>query len=259
LATMKMPLFVDPTRVEQVLVNLITNAAKYTPKGGHVTIRAFPQDDQVVICVKDSGIGIPPTMLPRVFELFTQVNPSIDRTQGGLGIGLTVVRRLVEMHEGTVSASSEGLGKGSEFTIRLPMGRVLQAGDATPPLPTSVSAGLRVLVVDDNVDTAQSVSLLLKTVACITETAYDGQSAIERAKSFRPDVIVLDIGLPGLDGYEVATRIRRDPAIKHAKLIAISGYGQEQDRTRAKQAGFDHHLVKPVQFDALCALVSKAT
>jgi CheY-like chemotaxis protein len=139
------------------------------------------------------------------------------------------------------------------------MGRVLQLGDATPQLSASVSAGLRVLVVDDNVDTAHSVALLLKTVACITETAYDGHSAIEHAKSFRPEVIILDIGLPGLDGYEVATRIRKSPVIKHAKLIAISGYGQEQDRMRAKEAGFDHHLVKPVQFDALCALLSEPT
>ena len=252
-----LPLFVDPTRVEQILVNLITNAAKYTPKGGQITVRAFREEEQVMMRVKDTGIGIPPDMIGRVFELFTQVNPSIDRSQGGLGIGLSIVRRLVEMHGGSVSVASDGAGKGSEFTVRLPMARLRDSAAATPLAAKVILAGLRVLVVDDNVDTATTVSVLLKKIGCVVETAHDGLAALERAQSLRPDVAVLDIGLPGLDGFEVAKRIRANPEFARMKLIAVSGYGQDQDRSRAKDAGFDHHMVKPVLFDSLSAVLAE--
>lgn len=177
--------------------------------------------------------------------------------QGGLGIGLTVVRRLVEMHEGNVSAFSAGLGKGTEFTIRFPMGRAQPHHTSSPVASMGMRPGLRVLVVDDNVDTATTVSLLLQKAGCVTETAYDGPSALDCANRFHPDAAVLDIGLPGFDGYELAKRFRANPGLTPMKLIAISGYGQEQDRSRAKDAGFDHHLVKPVQLEALTRLLSQ--
>jgi DNA-binding response OmpR family regulator/anti-sigma regulatory factor (Ser/Thr protein kinase) len=255
-APIEMPLFADPMRAEQILVNLLTNAAKYTPEGGEISLKAYPDNDDVVIKVQDSGIGIPNEMLPRVFELFTQVNPEIDRTKGGLGIGLTVVRRLAEKHGGTVSATSDGLGKGTEFTVRLPRstdraGRDLSAAQAAgPPL------GLRVLVVEDNVDTAAAMSQLLSQEGCDTKVVYDGPAALEAADAFRPKVVLLDIGLPGLDGYEVARRLRADSSHDGLRLIAISGYGQAKDQQHSKEAGFDHHVVKPVDFQSLLALLA---
>jgi PAS domain S-box-containing protein len=253
----EMPLHVDPTRVEQVIVNLLTNAAKYTPAGGHITLKAQPEGDQIVVKVKDTGAGIPREMLPRVFELFTQVNPQIDRTKGGLGIGLTVVRRLTEMHCGTVSATSEGLGKGSEFTVRLPRNTENAAEISGSDVVAHPPHGLRVLVVEDNVDMARSLALLLKKAGCETQVVHDGAAALEVANSFPPQVVLLDIGLPGLDGYEVARRFRADPQHAHVRLIAVSGYGQLQDQKRSKDAGFNHHLVKPVAFDALLATLAK--
>jgi PAS domain S-box-containing protein len=252
-----MPLFADPTRIEQILVNLLTNAAKYTPAGGRITLEAFPQNDQLLFKVKDTGVGIPTEMLPRVFELFTQVNPAIDRTKGGLGIGLTVVRRLAEMHGGTVSATSEGLGKGSEFTVRLPQNKdVVTKGAEARPI-AGVRPGLRVLVVEDNIDTARSVALLLENANCQTKIVHDGLAALESVEGFNPEVVLLDIGLPGLDGYEVARRLRAAPEYARVRLIAISGYGQAQDRERSKDAGFDHHLVKPVEIDSLLAILAE--
>jgi CheY-like chemotaxis protein len=189
-------------------------------------------------------------MLARVFELFMQVDPTIDRAAGGLGIGLTVVRHLTEMHGGTVSAASEGLGKGSEFTIRLPLSS--NRGAATAPKAAStIRSGLRVLVVEDNVDTARTLSLLLRGLGCTTQEVHDGPPVIDTAKTFQPDVILLDIGLPGLDGYQIARLIRQTPELSHVRLIAVTGYGQRQDRERSRDAGFDDHLVKPVQFDSL--------
>jgi PAS domain S-box-containing protein len=249
-ASEPMPLFADPTRIEQVVVNLLLNAAKYTPEGGSISIAAYPENEHVVIKVKDTGVGIPREMLTRVFELFMQVDPNLDRTQGGLGIGLTVVRRLTEMHEGTVAATSEGLGKGSEFTVHLPLSSI-PSETVTPQAAPVVRQGLKVLVVDDNVDTARTLSLLLQGLGCTTQEVYDGQSVVEAAKSLQPDAILLDIGLPGLDGYQVARLIRQTPELSRVRVIAISGYGQQQDRERSQGAGFDHHLVKPVQFNAL--------
>jgi K+-sensing histidine kinase KdpD len=253
----EMPLFVDPTRAEQIIVNLLTNAAKYTPEGGHITLRAYPENDDILIKVRDTGIGIPKEMLPRVFELFTQVNPEIDRTKGGLGIGLTVVRRLTEKHGGTVSATSDGLGMGTEFTVRLPRSRDHAIGDVSKHRKAQLPPGLRVLVVEDNVDTAASVSMLLTQAGCETNIVHDGADALRAAGAFRPNAVLLDIGLPGLDGYEVARRLRADSRQTDLRLIAVSGYGQAQDQQRSKDAGFDHHLVKPVDFQALMSLLAK--
>jgi two-component system CheB/CheR fusion protein len=250
-----LPVYADPTRVEQILVNLLTNAAKYTPAGGEISVRAYVDNEQLAIKVKDTGIGIPVEMLSRVFDLFTQVNPGLERSQGGLGIGLTVVRRLAELHGGSVSAASEGLGKGSEFTVRLPLLQgPLEHRESSEPAG-ELSPGLRVLVVEDNVDAASSLSQLLQRVGCTTQVAHDGSAALRAALEFRPDVVLLDIGLPGIDGYGVARRLCESPELGAIRLIAISGYGQEQDRERSRQAGFDHHLVKPVSFKSILPLL----
>jgi PAS domain S-box-containing protein len=257
IANQEMPLFADPTRIEQVIVNLLTNASKYTPEGGNIEITAYLENDHVVIKVKDSGVGIPREMLSRVFELFMQVDPTIDRARGGLGIGLTVVRHLTEMHGGTVSATSEGLGKGSEFSVRLPLSSIRRAA-ASPVAARAIPSGLKVMVVEDNVDTARMLSLLLQGLGCTTQEIHEGPPVIEAAKSFRPDAILLDIGLPGLDGYEITRLIRQTPELSNIRLIAITGYGQQQDRERSRQAGFDVHLVKPVHFESLVeALATK--
>ncbi len=252
-----MPLVADAVRVEQILVNLLSNAAKYTPDGGRIWVRCHPLDGQTVFKIKDNGIGIPPDMLPRIFELFTQVECSLDRSQGGLGIGLTVVRKLAELHGGSVSATSDGLGRGSEFTVRLPL-----SAAPVPPVATSASqlepARLKVLVVDDNVDMAESLGRLLEQAGHTTTTAHDGHSVLDAARRFQPDVILLDIGLPGLDGYGVAEALRREPDLATIRLVAVSGYGQPDDRNRAKAAGFDHHLVKPVDFQELVAVLARS-
>jgi PAS domain S-box-containing protein len=250
ISNQEMPLLADPTRIEQVIVNLLTNAAKYTPEGGDISVKAYPENEHAVIKVRDSGVGIPREMLARVFELFMQVDPTIDRAAGGLGIGLTVVRHLTEMHGGTVSAASEGLGKGSEFSVRLPLSSIRGAAAASMAAPT-IPSGLKVLVVEDNVDTARTLSLLLQGLGCTTHEVHDGPPVVDTAKSFQPDVILLDIGLPGLDGYQIARLIRQTPELSHVRLIAVTGYGQRQDRERSRDAGFDDHLVKPVQFDSL--------
>lgn len=249
-SSQEMPLFADPTRIEQVIVNLLTNASKYTPEGGDISIKVYPENEHVVINVKDSGVGIPREMLSRVFELFMQVEPTLDRAQGGLGIGLTVVRHLTEMHGGTVSATSEGLGKGSEFGVHLPLSSI-HVTAATPSTAPTIRSGLKVLVVEDNVDTARTLSLLLQGLGCTTQEVHDGPPVIDAAKSFQPDAILLDIGLPGLDGYHIARLIRQTPELSKVRLIAITGYGQQQDRERSREAGFDEHLIKPVQFDSL--------
>jgi PAS domain S-box-containing protein len=252
-----MPLYADPVRVEQILVNLLSNAAKYTPSGGTITVRTFPLDGQVVYKIKDTGIGIAADMLPRVFELFTQVDRSLDRSQGGLGIGLTVVRKLAEMHGGSVSVTSEGMGQGSEFTVRLPL--VVESPRPLPiELPAASAGPMRILVVDDNVDMANSLGRLLEQEGHTITTAHDGLAALAAARKFKPNAIVLDIGLPGLDGYRVAEALRREPAFNDVRLVAVSGYGQAEDRSRAKAAGFDHHLVKPVDFGQLVSVLAQA-
>jgi len=255
LAEEPMPIYADPMRAEQTVVNLLTNAVKYTHDGGRVSLRVYPEDQEVVIRIKDTGIGIAPEILPRVFDLFTQADQSLDRSQGGLGVGLAVTRRLVEMHGGTVAAHSEGVGHGSEFTLRLPLCDAVPPEDSTIPIRAERPAtSLRILVVDDNRDTADTEALLLRAHGHQVEVAHDGPAALELAHQFRPHVFLLDLGLPGLNGYEVAVRLRKE-GFANEPLIAISGYGQPDDRERCRQAGFDHHLVKPVENSALLALL----
>ncbi len=253
-----MPLHADPMRVEQMLGNLLTNSAKYTPDGGTITVRAVPLADHAVFTIKDTGLGIAPAMLPRIFELFVQVDRQMDRSLGGLGIGLTVVRKLAEMHGGSVSAKSDGVGKGSEFTIRLPL------ADERPQRPAAarhhaVSAqGQKILIVDDNADLVEHISKLLELSGHTVATAFDGHTALEAARSFGPDVVLLDLGLPGLDGYHVAETLRHESGFADVRFIAVSGYGQPEDRRRTREAGFDHHLVKPVKFQALLSILSES-
>ncbi len=252
----QMPLEADSVRVEQILVNLLTNAAKYTPERGRITVRAFPSNDQAIFKVQDTGIGIPAEMLPRVFELFTQVDQSLDRSQGGLGIGLTVVRKLVEKHGGRVSVKSDGAGCGSEFTVGLPLSQATVIAPPAAVSPATISAAQKVLVVDDNVDTAQSISNLLERKGYTAAMAHDGHAALELARKFSPDVVLLDLGLPGLDGYRVAQMLRKEAEFANVRLIALSGYGQPADKKRSQEAGFNEHLVKPVAFHTLLTMLS---
>ncbi|MEX2170354.1 MAG: ATP-binding protein [Pirellulales bacterium] len=244
-------LHADAARLEQVVVNLLTNAAKYTEDGGHIWLSAQQEGDEAVLRVRDSGVGIPPELLPHVFDLFTQSKRSLDRSDGGLGIGLSLVQRLVKMHGGSVEVRS-ALDQGSEFVVRLPM--MPSAATSVPSFqrlnkPTGPS--LRVLAVDDNFDGARILGMLMKESGHDVRTAHDGPTAIEVALDFRPDVVLLDIGLPGLNGYEVATRLRQQPTLNGVVLIAVTGYGQDSDRQRSQEAGFDHHLVKPADYEKL--------
>jgi signal transduction histidine kinase/ActR/RegA family two-component response regulator len=251
----------DPARLAQVVVNLLNNAAKYTEPGGRVVLEVGRDMDSGVVRVRDNGLGIPPEMLPHVFELFTQGEWSIDRAQGGIGIGLALVRRLVELHGGSITAHSDGPGGGSEFVVRIPAlpagGAGAQPGpregDASPRAPAVPAC--RILVVDDNVDAADSLGMLLTIEGHEIELGYDGVTALSKAESFRPDVLLLDIGLPRMDGHEVARRLREQPWGKGVLLVALTGYGQEDDRRRSQEAGFNAHLIKPIDLDALRALL----
>ena len=239
----------DAARLEQVLVNLLTNAAKYTDKGGRIKLTAQQEGNTAVLRVSDTGIGISTELLPNIFDLFTQAERSLDRSQGGLGIGLSLVRQLVELHKGTVEAHSI-LGKGSEFIVRLPVMPAPLQLPSSPVLKTNpANEKCRVLVVDDNIDAAQSLAMLVEISGHETQVAYDGPSALKAALTWQPDVVLLDIGLPGLNGYEVAMRIRQESKRKDIVLVALTGYGQNSDRKRSQDAGFDHHLVKPADFD----------
>ncbi len=246
------PTFVDAdlTRLAQVFSNLLNNAAKYTDPGGRIALSADPRDDEVMVTVRDNGVGIPPERLREVFELFTQVDRSIERSQGGLGIGLSLVRTLVEMHEGSVEARSEGHGLGSEFVVTLPVVRMAAGRRAEPGTagegPTAPGPGLRILVVDDNQDAARTLARLLKLLGHDPKLAHDGGEAVEQAEAHRPDLMLLDIGLPVMNGYEVARAIRQRPWGRDVTILALTGWGQEADRLRSKEAGFDAHLVKPV-------------
>ena len=249
-------LYADATRLEQVVVNLLNNAAKYTDEGGHIWLTVQQEDDACVLRVRDSGIGIAPELLPRIFDLFTQAVRSLARSEGGLGIGLCLVHRLVEMHRGTVMAYS-ALGRGSEFVVRLPM-VVSPASKPLPPKETAEPTGpsLRVLVVDDNVDAAQSCAMLLKFSGHQVRMAHTGPTALEAALDYRPNVVLLDIGLPGMDGYEVAKRIRQQPVLQNVVLVAMTGYGQDTDRQRSQEVGFNAHLVKPVDFGMVLQILA---
>lgn len=252
-----LPVDVDPTRFEQILVNLLTNASKYTDEGGRITLAASPQDDALAIRVEDTGIGIARENLGRIFELFGQVDHAIDRSRGGLGIGLTLVRQLVEMHGGTVHVDSEGLGRGSVFQVRLPLHQGPFAAPTGPGArPEPRRHGPRVLLVDDNVDGVSSLAWLLEQEGFEVVMAHDGQAALEAARAQPPAVVLLDIGLPGMDGHELARRLRQEPCCTDAMLIAISGYSQPQDRERSRAAGCDHHLVKPVELEELIPLLT---
>ncbi len=251
----------DATRLAQIVSNLLNNAVRYTPAGGRIELAARRDGDDVVISVSDSGIGIAPEAMPLVFEMFTQVGRKRDRAQGGLGIGLALVRRLVELHGGSVSAYSEGTGRGSTFTVRLPLAQPKAAPvpQAAQPEANGVAAAFRVLVVDDNVDAAESLATLLEFGGHATRVAHDGDQAVAAARDFRPDVVFLDIGMPGKDGYAVARELRSDPLTRNAMLVALTGWGAQEDRARSKQAGFDHHLTKPAELPSVEALMTKMT
>jgi PAS domain S-box-containing protein len=267
------PIFVeaDPTRLAQVILNLLNNAAKYTEEGGQVWLTVTApsplsprwgegkgEGGEVRLCVRDTGMGISADMLPKIFEPFTQVEQTLDHAQGGLGIGLTLVRRLVEIHGGSVRAFSEGPGRGSEFEVRLPVATAPPSssvnGRAEPKPTKSIH---RILIVDDNKDSAESLAMLMRLLGHEVSTAHDGESGLCAATAFGPDIVLLDIGLPRLDGLEVARRLRGDLGLRDALLIAMTGYGQEEDRRRSQGAGFDAHLVKPVDFGELQALLER--
>ncbi|MEO7152567.1 MAG: response regulator [Burkholderiaceae bacterium] len=251
----------DHARLAQIVSNLLHNASKYSPTGSSITLSAGLDDEGAVIQVRDHGIGIELALLPRIFDLFTQGGRGLDRTQGGLGVGLTLARRLAELHGGTLTATSGGPGNGSEFTLRIPdAGELRPAEPALPePLATGNASGSRILVVDDNRDAARSVATFFEILGHEVATAADGLQAIEVANSFGPEVVVLDIGLPLLDGYQVAQRLRQSPRTRDALLIALTGYGQAEDRERAAQAGFDRHFVKPADPAALLACIDAWT
>lgn len=246
----------DLARLAQVVSNLLNNSAKYMERGGRVWLTAERQGGDAVLSVRDAGIGLPADMLTQIFEIFAQVDRSLSRSRGGLGIGLTLVKRIVEMHDGTVTAQSDGIGKGSEFVVRLPA----RTAEATPSGASRLSragaaSACRVLVVDDNEDSAASLAMLLETVGHQVRTAHDGEEALAAAEDFRPDVAFLDIGLPRMNGYEVAERIRGHAWGRGMTLIALTGWGQDSDRLRSKEAGFDRHLVKPVDPTTLLELL----
>ena len=244
------PVFVDAdlTRLAQVVANLLNNAAKYTEKGGRIELTAGRDGAWATLSVRDNGVGIPAPMLPRVFEMFTQVDRSLDRSQGGLGIGLSIVKRLAEMHGGTVEARSEGHGQGSEFVVRLPaLPPATEAGRGPETADGSGAAARRILVADDNEDSAASLAMMLTLMGNEVHTAHDGVEAVEATAAFRPDVILLDIGMPRMNGYEACRAIREQPWGKDIVLFALTGWGQEEDKRRSREAGFDDHLVKPVE------------
>lgn len=255
------PIYVDgdPARLIQVFGNLINNACNYTDPSGRITVTAKVTGGEVDISVKDDGVGIPAEMLPRVFDMFSQVDHSLERSHGGLGIGLTLVKRLVEMHNGSVSAHSEGVGKGSVFVVGLPVAaEPKQADSKTATTADSSAHSLRILVVDDNIDSAKTLSMLLSLMGHETFLAHDGEQAVEAAKQFLPQVVLLDIGLPKLNGYDVCRAIRQQPWGAGMMIVAVTGWGQDEDRRKSDEAGFNEHLVKPVSHEALQRLLSDA-
>ena len=247
----------DAVRLEQIFTNLLNNAVRYTPNRGLIWLAAWQEGNSAVVSVRDNGIGISPGMLPRLFEMFVQERRSGMGTQEGLGVGLCLVDRLVEMHGGTVEARSDGEHKGSEFIVRLPLTQT-QAGEKMQKAEKTATAkpGLRVLVVDDNHDAAQVLCMLLQSIGVNVEAVDSGPAALATIRDYRPNVILMDIGMPGMDGNEVARRIRQQPEFNDIKLIAITGWGQEKDRQRSRESGFDHHLTKPVNFQALADLIA---
>jgi signal transduction histidine kinase/CheY-like chemotaxis protein len=257
----------DSIRMAQVLSNLLNNASKYTSPRGHIRLAAIDEGAEVVFRVRDNGIGIPPEMLSTIFDLFAQVDHSLDHSQGGLGLGLTLVKSLVELHGGSVRAESDGIARGSEFIVKLPvLGKVFPKDEPTletssrAPLPTTKMAGAsrRVLVVDDNVASAESLAKVLKLEGHDVQVAHDGGVVFDAVRSVRPEVVLMDIGLPTIDGYELAQRLRNDPDLGAgvALVVAVTGYAEDEARRRSREAGFDHHLVKPVDPDGVISLLA---
>ena len=252
-----LPLDADPVRLAQVFANLLNNAAKYAERSGRIVLRARREGHEVAVFVEDDGIGIDPEMLPHVFDLFTQIDSTHRRSQGGLGIGLTLVRSLVELHGGTVAARSDGVGRGSQFEVRLPLANGDSASvPAAVPMLAAAPGPLRVLVVDDNRDAADSLAVLLDYLGYTVQVAHDGPGALQQAELFRPALVLLDIGMPEMDGFEVARRFRAQEKWNDLVIVALTGWGQEEDRQRSREAGFDHHLVKPTDIDALQGLLA---
>jgi CheY-like chemotaxis protein len=263
LPLLPVPVDVDPVRISQVVSNLLSNAAKYTPHGGRIVLTARIEGNEAVVTVRDNGVGIAADMLAAVFEMFTQVARSIERANGGLGIGLSLVRRLVELHGGAVSAQSAGVGLGSSFAVRLPL---MTAALVASPKPAAADAqhgeqsvALQVLVADDNVDAAATLAALLEIAGHTVRVVHDGAAAVEEAARFQPDLVFLDIGMPLMDGYEAARRLRQLPALDGVMLVALTGWGTEEDRARSRAAGFDRHLLKPALPDDVEAVLAAAT
>jgi len=250
-------------RLTQVISNLLTNSAKYTEANGTIRLSARREGPQAVLSVVDNGIGIASDMLPHIFELFVQADQSSTKTQGGLGIGLTLVKNLVELHGGSVDAHSAGLGAGSEFVVRLPLTVIpsenRQICEPKITSPSLSPSGLKLLVVDDNEDAARSLAMLLQFKGHEVRVAYSGAEALELVKSYIPDLAFLDLGMPDMDGYEVARRLRKIPELKNTILAALTGWGQTTDRRRTADAGFHHHLVKPPEADVLDRLLADLT
>ena len=252
------PLIVDadPMRLAQVFSNLLNNAARYTDPGGRISIEARRDMHTAVVAITDSGIGIASEALARVFDLFTQANAGDSRSQRGLGIGLTVARSLVEMHGGSIAARSQGVGCGSQFVVRLPVCAALRAANAPPSSNCNIVRPQRVLVVDDNRDAADTLGALLGILGTEVKVVYDGSTALRTMDAFRPAVVVLDLGMPGMDGYEVARCIRQRADSRRTTLVALTGWGQDRDRELTRSAGFDHHLIKPVDIRALQSVLA---
>jgi two-component system CheB/CheR fusion protein len=247
----------DSTRLAQIVTNLVGNAAKYTPDGGTITVTVERDGDFALLSVVDNGIGIVPELVPRMFDLFVQGDRALDRKEGGLGIGLTLVKRLTELHGGTVAAASGGLRQGSQFSVRVPLraeDTVWRKAAPGAPQPQKV---FRVLVVDDNLDAGQSLAMLLEILGHRVETLADAATALSRAPVFQPDLVLLDVGLPNMNGYEVARALRSQPSMRDSILVACTGYGQDEDRRKAREAGFDYHLVKPVHAEDLERILAR--
>jgi signal transduction histidine kinase len=254
-----LPVRGDAVRLAQVFANLLNNAAKYTDPGGQIDFSAWRSEDTLAVRISDTGIGIPPQILPAIFEMFTQGDTSLERRHAGLGVGLSLARRLVEMHGGSIDAHSEGIGKGSVFTVQLPAadGSASRTSSQEAALPAKAPRGARVLLVDDNVDFATSMAALLENAGHEVRLAHDAASALTLAEAFEPDFGFFDIGLPGMSGFELARRFRSLPFASGSVLVAVTGWGQDKDRELAREAGFDHHLVKPVDFGAIESLLAR--
>ena len=247
----------DPVRLAQVLGNLLHNACKYTPPGGQIRLTAELDGERVLISVRDSGIGIAAEHLPQLFEMFSQATPALERAQGGLGIGLALARALVEMHGGTIAARSDGPGRGSEFIVTLPLAEAAPAAQAAKRRAAPASAARRVLIVDDNQDAAESLAMLLRAYGHRVEVQNDARTSLELAKTFAPDVVLLDLGMPGMNGYEACRALRAQPGGKAMLIAALTGWGQAEDQRRSRDAGFDQHLVKPVEAETLLELLNR--